>query len=371
MTGVALSRFGSYAAHWRARLARRADTEHVQALIRIGFGLVFFAYLLLTIGPTREVVTYFVLFEAVACAMLAAIAVHPQASTARRALAALVDMGTTTIIMIASGEVGAPFYGVYLWVTFGNGFRYGVRALYLSQAMSVAGFAAVVALNPFWREHGLLSGGLLVLLAAVPTYGAILLRKLELANRSLREQAMRDPLTGLYNRRYLVDAFERELHRARRSTEGLGVMLIDIDRFKRVNDTYGHAAGDEVLRATARFMLGVVRAGDILCRLGGEEFVLLQTRASAAALLERAEQLKQDMAQLDFVYNGRRVGPVTLSIGVAMFPWHGDTVDTLLYAADAALYEAKNAGRDRVVMAAHPEIERSLNEATAKSDGAG
>jgi diguanylate cyclase (GGDEF)-like protein len=252
--------------------------------------------------------------------------------------------------MLRYGEVGAPLYGVYLWVTFGNGFRYGVRSLYASQAISVVGFSSVIALTPFWREHPLLTGGLLVLLAALPTYGAILLKALGTANQSLHEQAMRDVLTGLYNRRYLIDAFERELHRARRRDECVGVLLIDIDHFKRFNDSFGHAAGDEVLRSVARFMLTHVRGEDILCRFGGEEFVLVQTKASAEAIMQRAEQLRQEIADHETEYEGQRLGRVTLSIGVSMFPDHGSGIQSLLDAADEALYSAKNSGRNRVVM---------------------
>ena len=131
--------------------------------------------------------------------------------------------------------------------------------------------------------------------------------------------------------------------------------MIDIDHFKRINDTFGHAAGDEVLRSVAQFMLTLVRAGDILCRFGGEEFVLLQTRASPDAILERADRLRQDIATHEIVYHGQRLGPVTLSIGVSMYPAHGSTTQTVLHAADAALYRAKNAGRNRVVMASEAD----------------
>ena len=351
MTAGVLSRLTDRAGALRERLAARDDTEHLQALIRIVFGVIFGAYLLVVLGPGPRLYVYFGAFELMACALLLAIVVHPQPSAVRRAIGVTVDMGTTTYLMWDLGEIGAAFFGVYLWVTFGNGFRYGVRSLYVSQALSLAGFAAVVAFNPFWRQQPLLAGGLLMTLAAVPAYGAILLRQVESANRSLRDQAMRDVLTGLYNRRYLVDAFERELHRARRASEQLGLLVMDIDHFKRINDTYGHAAGDEVLRCVARFMLGFVRAGDILCRLGGEEFVLLQSRAHAQAIVERADTLRREVSKLEIVHHGRRVGPVTLSIGISVFPQHGSSPGAMLHAADDALYRAKNSGRNRVLMA--------------------
>ena len=170
------------------------------------------------------------------------------------------------------------------------------------------------------------------------------------ANRRLHEQAMRDPLTGLYNRRYLMDFFERELHRARRGGERLGVMMIDIDHFKRCNDTFGHAAGDAVLSAVAKYMLSLVRGEDMLCRYGGEEFVLVQAKASAEAVMQRAERFREGTRSLDIVHDGQGVGPVTLSIGIAMFPDHAATSEALLQVADVALYRAKGSGRNRVVM---------------------
>ena len=350
MIAEALSRLRLNAGTLRQRLARREDSEYFQALIRIGFGLVISAYLYSTIGSRFDIHVVCIGFEILSVAILLAIIIRPQRSAWRRGFGAVVDLGTTTYLMWTNGEVGAPLYGIYLWVTFGNGFRYGVRSLYESHAMSMVGFGRVVAFNPFWREHALMAGGFLVLLAAVPFYGAVLLKGLTTANQRLHEQAIRDVLTGLYNRRYLMESFERELHRARRGKEHLGVMMIDIDHFKRFNDTFGHAAGDEVLRSVAKFMLTLVRGEDILCRFGGEEFVLVQMKASAEAVMQRAEKFRQEIGNHEIVHDGRRLGPVTLSIGVSMFPDHGTSTQTLLQAADTALYRAKTSGRNRVVM---------------------
>ena len=337
-------------AQLRQRLAAREDTEHVQALIRIAFGLVIAVYLYITAGPRLDVLGFFLTFTAVSLLLFGAVVARPQPSSRRRTLGAMIDIGTTTFVMLKYGEIGSPLYGIYLWVTFGNGFRYGVRSLYSSHIMSLIGFGTVVVLNPFWHENPLLTGGLFVLLAALPPYGGVLLIALGKANRNLHEQAMRDVLTGLYNRRYLMDSFDRELRRARRRNERLGVMMIDIDHFKQFNDTYGHAAGDEVLHSVAVIMLTLVRGEDILCRFGGEEFVLVQMTGSAEALTQRAEELRDAVGSHEIVYRDRRLGPVTLSIGIAMFPDHGANAETLLSGADAALYRAKAAGRNRVLM---------------------
>src|SRR5450631_2063365 len=181
MTGLVLSRFRSDVALLRQRLSKREDSEHVQALIRLAFGLAISAYLYSTVGARFDIHVVCIGFEVLSAAIIVAIVVHPQPSALRRGLGAIVDLGTTTYLMWTNGEVGAPLYGIYLWVTFGNGFRYGVRSLYASQALSVVGFASVIAFNPFWHSHSLMAGGFLILLAAVPFYGAILLKGVQAA----------------------------------------------------------------------------------------------------------------------------------------------------------------------------------------------
>ena len=178
------------------------------------------------------------------------------------------------------------------------------------------------------------------------------------ANRRLQEKVLRDALTGLYNRGYLEESLVREAGRARRSEKPFGLMMIDIDHFKGFNDTFGHAAGDTVLRMVGQLLLSLARAEDIPCRYGGEEFVLVMSHASPVTLRERAEKLRLGVQGLAIECDGRSVGPVTLSVGIAMFPEHGDSGLAVLQAADAALYRAKAAGRNRVVVT---EEERVAN----------
>jgi diguanylate cyclase (GGDEF)-like protein len=170
------------------------------------------------------------------------------------------------------------------------------------------------------------------------------------ANRRLQDKALRDALTGLYNRGYLEESLAREASRARRSEKPFGVMMIDIDHFKRFNDTFGHAAGDTVLRKVGQLLLSLARAEDIPCRYGGEEFVLVMSHASPITLRERAERLRLDVQRLALESDGRSVGPITLSVGIAIFPDHGDSGLAVLQAADAAMYRAKVAGRNLVVV---------------------
>jgi diguanylate cyclase (GGDEF)-like protein len=168
---------------------------------------------------------------------------------------------------------------------------------------------------------------------------------------TLREQSIRDPLTGLFNRRFLEESLEREIRRATRSQRSLSVLMIDLDHFKRFNDTFGHDAGDALLRELGQLLQSNVRGSDIACRYGGEEFSLIMPDATAATAQERAEHIRKSAKGLDLKHAGQALGAVTLSVGVAAFPEHGDTPFLLTRAADQALYRAKAAGRDRVMLA--------------------
>lgn len=164
----------------------------------------------------------------------------------------------------------------------------------------------------------------------------------------LRRQAIRDPLTGLYNRRYLEGALDREISRAQRKDLAVGVIMLDIDHFKRFNDQYGHNMGDIVLRQIGLFLQDHVRGGDIACRYGGEEFLVILPEIGLEAALGRAEALRAGVEKLNdkefLVYPGK----LTISLGVAMFPQHGESGQAVMEAADQAMYQAKHAGRNRV-----------------------
>jgi diguanylate cyclase (GGDEF)-like protein len=175
-------------------------------------------------------------------------------------------------------------------------------------------------------------------------------RELTQANMLLRDRAVRDPLTGLHNRGYLEESLAREESRARRTGQPLGVMMIDIDHFKQCNDTFGHAAGDAVLRTVSHYVLSLTRGEDIFCRYGGEEFVLVMVNSSARGVWERAETLCSGVRALRVEHEGRIIGPITLSIGIGMIPDHAEKGQAAMLVADAALYRAKQEGRDRVVM---------------------
>lgn len=168
---------------------------------------------------------------------------------------------------------------------------------------------------------------------------------------ALREMALRDGLTGLYNRRYLEDAMNRELNRAERNRTAVSVIMIDIDHFKRFNDKFGHAAGDFVLSAVARTITSSTRASDIACRYGGEELAVVLADADLQSARDRAEQMRQAIRGIDLNRLGQTLPPPTASFGLAVYPQDGVTPTDLLKAADRALYRAKEQGRDRVCAA--------------------
>jgi len=178
---------------------------------------------------------------------------------------------------------------------------------------------------------------------------------LALANLRLREvlrgQSIRDPLTGLFNRRFMEESLERELRRAERSQLPVALLMVDIDHFKRFNDTFGHQAGDALLRALGNLLKETTRGQDVVCRYGGEEFAFVLSGASLEAAQKRAELLQGEIKQLNVRHGGQLLGTVTISVGIAIFPNNGDGAEQLLKAADDALYRAKEEGRDRIIVA--------------------
>ena len=167
----------------------------------------------------------------------------------------------------------------------------------------------------------------------------------------LREQSVRDHLTSLFNRRYMEETLDREILRATRKQLSLGIIMLDVDDFKRFNDTWGHAAGDEVLRELGKLLLRQVRGEDIPCRYGGDEFILILPDASRDVTRERAELIYKHAKQFQLQFEGRSLASLTLSVGVAVFPQDGATSMEILKAVDSALYRAKHEGRGRVVVA--------------------
>ncbi len=167
----------------------------------------------------------------------------------------------------------------------------------------------------------------------------------------LRSQAIRDPLTGLFNRRYMEETLDREIRRAARHQYSVGLIMCDIDQMKPINDRYGHDAGDVVLRQLGGLMKKIFRGEDVACRYGGDEFMIILPEASLSDVWQRAENLREMVKKTPFEYEGKLIGPVTVSIGVAAYPDLGSTIERLIQVSDAAAYLAKHEGGDRVMIA--------------------
>lgn len=176
---------------------------------------------------------------------------------------------------------------------------------------------------------------------------ALAIQNLQLRD-SLLQQAIRDPLTGLYNRRYLDETLHRELERSKRSGQALSVIVADIDHFKPINDRYGHDAGDEVLRALGKLMAGHFRMQDMVCRYGGEEFVIVMPETQLEDAIHRAESLRQQVKTIRVELPQGVLEMLSISVGVAAYPFHGEAPQLLIKHADKAMYRAKSEGRDRV-----------------------
>ena len=172
------------------------------------------------------------------------------------------------------------------------------------------------------------------------------LRETDLVHSKLSDQANRDPLTHLYNRRYLDSSLMQALARCQRAGQPLALMLVDIDHFKKINDTHGHQAGDEVLKSLGARLAAMARAGDVACRYGGEEFILFMPGMTLDTAYDRAEELRTSFASEAVLYGGVSLR-ATLSVGIAVYPQHADSAEDLIRLADVALYQAKDEGRNR------------------------
>jgi diguanylate cyclase (GGDEF)-like protein/PAS domain S-box-containing protein len=169
----------------------------------------------------------------------------------------------------------------------------------------------------------------------------------EILRTKLLEQAIHDPLTGAFNRRYFSEALDQVSARSARENTPFSILILDVDHFKQFNDTYGHKCGDIVLQSLANFLNGNTRQGDIVCRYGGEEFVILMTDVSSEAAYKRAELFRSKFEEITVEYEGKKL-KCTFSAGVASYPLHAGSGETLLILADQALYQSKANGRNRV-----------------------
>ena len=274
----------------------------------------------------------------------------PRPSRLRRVVAILADQGAISYAMHVTGGIGAVFYPLYLWVSVGNGMRFGPAYLALATAAGLGGFGAVVAAGPYWHANAPLAGGLLLGILVLPAFYWTLLRDLHRANRQLadwlRSQETRagtDPLTGLADRRRFLGLLGEHVSRALAGGRRLGLAVVDLDGLARVNDGLGHEAGDALLRQAAHRLRRLARPGDTVARIGADEFVLLRPDPPAGSALAR-----EVLAALEPPYRlaGEAVS-VGANVGVALLPDHAASGSELLRAAQQALHRARHEGGGR------------------------
>jgi diguanylate cyclase (GGDEF)-like protein len=168
-------------------------------------------------------------------------------------------------------------------------------------------------------------------------------------SESLSRQSIQDPQSGLYNRHFMEESLQREITRASRKVTPIGIIMGDLDHFKKFNDVYGHAAGDKIIAEIGKLFKAKFRGSDIACRYGGEEFLIILPETSLEDTFKRANGLREEIKKLEMVFQGQILGAITMSLGVAAYPEKGTRMEDLLRIADTALYKAKQEGRDRVV----------------------
>lgn len=338
---------------WPKRLRERPDSEHEQALARLVIGVVaivysvsacVFAFPGLTGSQCRIVYTVDAAGFALAVAIMVWLLAAPAAHSARRVTGMVTDFGTVSVLMYAMDAYGAVFVFVYLWVIIGNGLRYGLRYLYLAMAMGVASYAAMVLATPYWRHDWPVSLGVFIALVVLPLFYSVLLNRIQRLMEQLRSLASHDSLTGLANRQLFTETVARTVATAARTGAPFALAMVDLDGFKPVNDTYGHAVGDQLLAMVGKRLRDVLRKSDFVARWGGDEFVTLLPVITAAGVHCVAAKI---IAELSRPYRIDALSvTVTCSVGIALYPDHGNTADELFAQADAAMYVAKRCGKN-------------------------
>jgi diguanylate cyclase (GGDEF)-like protein len=343
-------------ARYNERVRGRPDSEHSQAVMRIGLvGLCLVYTSWVASHDPQSGGTLWLINMAAAVysvALLAHILWKPGASPPRRVLGAIHDNLVVTLWLHEAGTLGALYLFVFPFVTVGNGFRFGVRYLAWSGVLGTLGIASLLVLAPEWRAYGSIGIGILLSHLLVTIYTGALLRRLQKMQVQLQRMATYDSLTGLPNRWFFTEKVEHLL--AARHRGNLACLFLDLDGFKLVNDRCGHAVGDLLLKRVADRISESVRLSDMPARLGGDEFaVVLDRLASPDDARATAERIIASIESITHVDD--HAVAVSVSVGIAFLPAIAlavpATAQSLLKSADEAMYAAKSAGkaRDRLV----------------------
>ncbi|WP_233809297.1 GGDEF domain-containing protein [Paraburkholderia sp. HP33-1] len=328
------------------------NPEKEQAILRVACGSVaFLAYLVFTLlSPSKNayiVLAAIAFYTTFGIVTYVAVTVGPARSHLRLILHTILDQATVMMGLAVGGRAALPFLWLVFWFLIGAGCRYGRRMLALSCAVALAGLIGLMHWQPWWRTNITAGLGLTLSVAAISLYLAVLVLRLE-------NQAATDPLTGLSNRIRLEQAIGRKLIRRSTEVHQTALLLIDLDGFKEVNDSHGHAVGDELLQRFATALVDRMRRGDTLARLGGDEFVVLADRVyGQEGALRIADDIHAILSDVRTV--GGHETSISASIGVCMLAQStGSTpldARTMMRAADSAMYRAKTRGKGQTAFA--------------------
>ncbi len=339
------------------RLAQRSDSEHGQAFIRIVIANIVLLYLYYANFSGKLTADQHHMLFVIFCAVLVAVSVftliviRPQISPSRRYLGMIIDFGTLSYFMYVMQDKGILFFAIYLWVTIGNGLRYGVRYLYTAMVISIVSFLVVLCSSVYWREQWGFSVGLLIGLVALPLYFSNLLKQLNDQHSQLKklyeqmaQHATHDSLTRLPNRKHFHDHLAETITSAERDERSFALLYLDLDGFKAINDALGHAVGDHLIENTARRLEQCVRKGDMVARVGGDEFVVLLRDITSSDVSKVAEKITHILSEPFTI--AAKTFCVTTSIGIATYPQDGADASALIHNADSAMYETKRGGKN-------------------------
>lgn len=335
----------------RRRFTHRADAEHVQVAIRLAIVSTAMVYFNSNyFAANADNAEYAMLARwavaiafTVTIALLVALLIEPGISVVRRVIGLVHDVAAISTAMFLGEGGAAAVAAIYLWVTLGNGFRYGTAYLYACAVLSIVGFGTVYMFSDYWHEQSELSINILILLAVIPPYVGRLLKSLNTAKAQLKHRASFDGLTGLMNRAEfelsLASIFEVK-------RDGHFLLFCDLDHFKAVNDVAGHAAGDKLLTDIGQVIRECVRGDDLTARLGGDEFAVFIKNCPQNKAREIAESIRNAVSGYRLAWSTEYYS-VGISVGAAPSSAVKD-IESLFRLADAACYAAKNAGRNQV-----------------------
>ena len=347
----------------KQRVAMREDSEFPQSVLRLVMVCFMLAYFSTPFFRNHvetnifEKIYFLNLISIVICLFfIVSTVVDIKQSPTRRRIGVFHDTTFVSIALLLGETYTAPFSVLYLWVTVGNGFRYGVQYLFVSLFSALVGFSLVLYISEYWRDNALISITVFAMLVMIPPYVALLLRSLHHANSQIKIQAIHDPLVPVYNRRGFKDAFDQSIRHNDDESFHHVLFYCDLDGFKQVNDSAKHAAGDRMLIEIAGKLKENVREGDVVARLGGDEFGVLLKNCPLNKGTTIAKSICESIAMYEMDWEEKKLG-VGISVGVVGINFKDKDFNRVLRFADMACYMAKNKGGGQVYL-----FEESLSE---------